>query len=100
VSRVRLPSWSDGRVALLGDAASRVSRFGDGSTSAMTGAATLAAHLATHPHPQAFAAYEHAHRRIVDPRQRMASPHRHRWSPPPGPGSRCAIFGSRVLARS
>ena len=35
VSRVRLPSWSRGRVALLGDAASCMSLFGNGSSLAI-----------------------------------------------------------------
>lgn len=41
VSQVRLEQWSAGRVALLGDAASCVSLFGDGSTLAMAGAGHL-----------------------------------------------------------
>ncbi|GIH97327.1 FAD-dependent monooxygenase [Planobispora siamensis] len=72
VSQVRLPRWWNGRVALLGDAASCVSLFGDGSTLAMAGAFTLAGELAsTADDPQAaFRRYEAAHRRLVDPRQR------------------------------
>ncbi|WP_433178813.1 FAD-dependent monooxygenase [Actinoallomurus sp. CA-150999] len=71
VSQVRLDRWSNGRVALLGDAASSVSLFGDGSTLAMAGAYTLAAELAATPaDPQsAFARYEAAHRTLVDPKQ-------------------------------
>ncbi len=46
VSQVRLPAWSQGRVAVLGDAASCVSLFGDGSTMAMAGAYTPANALA------------------------------------------------------
>jgi 2-polyprenyl-6-methoxyphenol hydroxylase-like FAD-dependent oxidoreductase len=42
VSRVEVPTWSSGRVGLVGDAASCVSLFGDGSSLAMTGAFTLA----------------------------------------------------------
>jgi 2-polyprenyl-6-methoxyphenol hydroxylase-like FAD-dependent oxidoreductase len=71
VSQVRLDSWANGRIALLGDAASSVSLFGDGSTLAMAGAHTLAEELAatpTDPH-SAFARYEHTHRTLVDPRQ-------------------------------
>ncbi len=49
VSQVRLDRWSTGRVALLGDAASCVSLFGDGSTLAMAGASTLAKALAATP---------------------------------------------------
>jgi 2-polyprenyl-6-methoxyphenol hydroxylase-like FAD-dependent oxidoreductase len=72
VSRIRMSSWSRGRVTLLGDAASCVSLFGDGSSSAMEGAATLAASLNTSPHeiPTALARYEWAHRAVTRPRQR------------------------------
>ncbi|MFI6296468.1 FAD-dependent monooxygenase [Nonomuraea sp. NPDC050790] len=47
VSRVRLDTWSRGRVTLVGDAASSVSLFGDGSTLAMAAAYTLAEELST-----------------------------------------------------
>jgi 2-polyprenyl-6-methoxyphenol hydroxylase-like FAD-dependent oxidoreductase len=72
VSRIRVSSWSRGRVTLLGDAASCVSLFGDGSSSAMEGAATLAACLNASPHeiPTALARYESAHRAVTRPRQR------------------------------
>jgi 2-polyprenyl-6-methoxyphenol hydroxylase-like FAD-dependent oxidoreductase len=71
VSQVRLDRWHDGRIALLGDAASSVSLFGDGSTMAMAGAYTLAEELAASPDdPQsAFARYEAKHRTLVGPRQ-------------------------------
>ncbi|WP_051467990.1 FAD-dependent monooxygenase [Actinomadura oligospora] len=71
VSQVRLDSWANGRVALLGDAASSVSLFGDGSTLAMAGAHTLAEELAATPDDPhaAFARYETRHRVLVDPRQ-------------------------------
>ncbi|MDG6108507.1 FAD-dependent monooxygenase [Dactylosporangium aurantiacum] len=74
VSQVRLPSWSRGRVTLLGDAASCVSLFGDGSSLAMAGAHTLAAALAASrtDHASAFAAYEKAHRTHTDAKQRGA----------------------------
>jgi 2-polyprenyl-6-methoxyphenol hydroxylase-like FAD-dependent oxidoreductase len=72
VSHVRLPSWSSGPVALVGDAASCVSLFGDGSSLAMAGAFTLAEELAATPdHPAAaFRRYETRHRRLVEPKQR------------------------------
>lgn len=72
VSRIRMSSWSRGRVTLLGDAASCVSLFGDGSSSAMEGAATLAASLHASPHeiPAALARYESTHRAVTRPRQR------------------------------
>lgn len=75
VSQVRLPQWSHGRVALLGDAASSVSLFGEGSSLAMAGAATLAGALAASPgdHRAAFRRYEAAHRTLVAPKQRAVS---------------------------
>jgi 2-polyprenyl-6-methoxyphenol hydroxylase-like FAD-dependent oxidoreductase len=72
VSQVRLPRWSNGHIAVLGDAASCLSLFGDGSTLAMAGAHTLAEELAADPtDPEAaFRRYETRHRILVDPRQR------------------------------
>ncbi|MGI5491244.1 FAD-dependent monooxygenase [Microtetraspora malaysiensis] len=71
VSQVRLPRWWNGRVVLLGDAASCVSLFGDGSTMAMAGAFTLAEELAAGPDdPEAaFRRYDAAHRPLVDSKQ-------------------------------
>ncbi|WP_433198465.1 FAD-dependent monooxygenase [Nocardia sp. CA-107356] len=70
VSKGELARWSDGRVALLGDAASCVSLFGDGSTLAIAGAYTVAEELAATPedHEDAFRRYEIRHRVLVDPR--------------------------------
>jgi 2-polyprenyl-6-methoxyphenol hydroxylase-like FAD-dependent oxidoreductase len=72
VSQVRLDRWSRGRIALLGDAASCVSLFGEGSSLAMAGAATLADALADRPadYQAAFGAYEARHRVLVEPKQR------------------------------
>lgn len=72
ISQVRLPAWSRGRVTLLGDAASCVSLFGDGSSLAMIGATTLAETLAATPddHTAAFHTYETRHRKVSNPRQR------------------------------
>lgn len=69
---VRMDTWSHGRVALLGDAASTVALLGDGSSMAMAGARTLAQALADHPgdHARAFQVYEAQQRRAVDPRHR------------------------------
>ncbi|WP_067137016.1 FAD-dependent monooxygenase [Microtetraspora malaysiensis] len=71
VSQVRLPRWWNGRVVLLGDAASCVSLFGDGSTLAMAGAFTLAEELAAGPGDPgaAFRRYDAAHRPLVDAKQ-------------------------------
>ncbi|MFK7603632.1 FAD-dependent monooxygenase [Deinococcus sp. SM5_A1] len=72
VSRVQLPRWSQGRVALLGDAASCLSLFGEGSSLAMAGAYELAQALGDSPHDHAlaFERYEAAHRSRVAPKLR------------------------------
>jgi 2-polyprenyl-6-methoxyphenol hydroxylase-like FAD-dependent oxidoreductase len=72
LTTVRMPSWSSGRVVLLGEAAAATALLGDGSSMAMTGAHALAEELAAHPgdHAGAFAAYEARLRREVGPRQR------------------------------
>ncbi|GAA5192266.1 FAD-dependent monooxygenase [Rugosimonospora acidiphila] len=71
VSQVRLDTWSQGRIGLLGDAASSVSLFGEGSSLAMAGAYTLAHTLAEHRDrpEQGLKAYEYEHRKLVAPKQ-------------------------------
>lgn len=61
VSQVRMPSWTRGRVALVGDAAAAPSLLaGQGSALAMVEAYTLAAELArSGDHREAFDRYEH-----------------------------------------
>jgi 2-polyprenyl-6-methoxyphenol hydroxylase-like FAD-dependent oxidoreductase len=75
VSRVELKRWARGRVALLGDASSCVSLFGDGSTLAIAGAYALAMALAESPtdHDEAFRQYQAQHGKLVAPRQRRVS---------------------------
>lgn len=60
VSQIRMPAWTRGRVALVGDAAACPSLLaGQGSALAMVEAYVLAAELARAPdHATAFAAYE------------------------------------------
>ena len=72
VSRVQLSHWSTGHVTLLGDSASSLSLFGDGSTMAIAGAHTLAEELARTPTDlsAALARYEQRHRVSVRARQR------------------------------
>ncbi|MEU1397642.1 FAD-dependent monooxygenase [Micromonospora zamorensis] len=71
VSQVKLDTWSQGRIGLLGDAASSVSLFGEGSSMAMAGAYTLARTLAEHRNDlgQGLKAYEYEHRKIIAPKQ-------------------------------
>ncbi len=61
VSRIQVPTWSRGRIGLVGDAASCVSLFGDGSSLAMTGAYTLADSL-NGDIPAGLRTYEDRHR--------------------------------------
>jgi 2-polyprenyl-6-methoxyphenol hydroxylase-like FAD-dependent oxidoreductase len=73
VSRIHVSEWTRGRVTLLGDAASCVSLFGDGSSSAIVGASTLARSLEAFPKdvPVALARYEATHRPVTARGQRM-----------------------------
>lgn len=75
VSRVRVPAWSRGRSTLLGDAASCVSLFGEGSSSAISGAATLTRSLTMSQQdiPGALERYELMHRRLSNRGQRAAT---------------------------
>ncbi len=72
VSRVSLPAWSRGRVAVVGDAASCLSLFGDGSSLAIAGAYTLAEELGAAPHDPdgALRRYESRHREHIGGRHR------------------------------
>jgi 2-polyprenyl-6-methoxyphenol hydroxylase-like FAD-dependent oxidoreductase len=72
VSKVVLPSWSSGRITLLGDAAASISLFGDGSSMAMAGARTLADALRDGDPATALQRYEAVHRRRTDAKGRAA----------------------------
>ncbi|CAM4079697.1 FAD-dependent monooxygenase [Kibdelosporangium persicum] len=66
VSQIRMPSWSSGRVALVGDAAYAPSFLtGQGTSLALVGAYMLAGSLADRDHAEGFAAYEHSTREFV-----------------------------------
>ncbi|MDI3417461.1 FAD-dependent monooxygenase [Streptomyces luteolus] len=66
VSQIRMPRWSSGRVALVGDAAYAPSFLtGQGTSLALVGAYMLAASLADRDHIAGFAAYEHRTREFV-----------------------------------
>jgi 2-polyprenyl-6-methoxyphenol hydroxylase-like FAD-dependent oxidoreductase len=75
VSQVRMPAWSKGRVALVGDAAAAVSLLaGEGTGLAMVGAYVLAGELARarDDFGTAFMAYESRLRRFVEGKQKAA----------------------------
>ncbi|MFD7501591.1 FAD-dependent monooxygenase [Streptomyces sp. NPDC059850] len=66
VSQIRMPRWSSGRVALVGDAAYAPSFLtGQGSSLALVGAYMLAGSLAGRDHAEGFAAYEDTTRAFV-----------------------------------
>lgn len=71
VQQIRMPAWTKGRVALVGDAAYAPSFLtGQGSSLALVGAYVLASELASHPdHREAFAAYERKLRPFVEMNQ-------------------------------
>ncbi|MGW7532075.1 FAD-dependent monooxygenase [Amycolatopsis sp. NPDC054798] len=73
VGQAKLPTWHQGRVALLGDAAYCASPIsGMGTTLALTGAYILAGELMASEDPQAaFARYEHRMRPLVTEAQRL-----------------------------
>lgn len=74
VSQIRMPCWSKGRVALVGDAACAPSfRAGQGSSMALVGAYVLAGELARHDDPaKAFAASERIARPYMEANQALA----------------------------
>jgi 2-polyprenyl-6-methoxyphenol hydroxylase-like FAD-dependent oxidoreductase len=72
LGQVRLPTWSRGRIALLGDAAYASSISGMGTTMAITGGYVLAGELSTHADPRtAFARYEQVMRPLVTRGQKL-----------------------------
>jgi 2-polyprenyl-6-methoxyphenol hydroxylase-like FAD-dependent oxidoreductase len=73
VSQIRLPRWSSGRVALVGDAAYAPSFLtGQGTSLALVGAYMLAGSLADQDHTTGFDAYERTTRSFVTVNQELA----------------------------
>ncbi|GAA3972130.1 FAD-dependent monooxygenase [Actinomadura viridis] len=72
VGQIRMPRWSSGRVALVGDAAYAPSFLtGQGTSLALVGAYMLAGSLADRDHAAGFAAYEHGTREFVTMNQEL-----------------------------
>ncbi|HTV35031.1 MAG TPA: FAD-binding domain [Xanthobacteraceae bacterium] len=91
VSQIKMPKWSQGRIALVGDAAYCVSLMaGQGSALAMTGAYVLAGELAKSSgrHVEAFANYEKVLRPFIEAKQRGAE----RFAGAFAPKSRWGLF--------
>ncbi|MDT8912791.1 FAD-dependent monooxygenase [Amycolatopsis sp. PS_44_ISF1] len=77
LGQARFPRWSQGRIALLGDAAYCASPIsGLGTTLALTGAYVLAGELLGHADPRAgFTRYEELMRPFVEQAQQLAPGH-------------------------
>lgn len=74
VSQIRMPRWSSGKVALVGDAAYAPSFLtGQGSSLALVGAYMLAGSLADRDHAAGFDAYEHKTREFVTVNQELVA---------------------------
>ncbi|CAL9656827.1 FAD-dependent monooxygenase [Streptomyces sp. Tu 3180] len=72
VGQIRMPRWSSGRTALVGDAAYAPSFLtGQGTSLALVGAYMLAGSLAGRDHAAGFAAYEHGSRAFVTVNQEL-----------------------------
>ncbi len=101
VTRVELDRWTRGRIALLGDAASCLSLFGEGSSNAIVAGRTVAEALASHgdDHAAALAAYERTHRRRVRRFQRGAVLGSHFLVPATGLGIRTRDAAIRMMPR-
>jgi 2-polyprenyl-6-methoxyphenol hydroxylase-like FAD-dependent oxidoreductase len=84
VCQIRMPSWTKGRVALVGDAAACVSLLaGEGTGLAMLEAYVLAGELAraSGDHAAAFAAYEQRLRDFIAKKQKSAAAYASAFAP-------------------
>jgi len=99
VSQIRMPNWSRGRVALVGDAAFCVSLLaGQGSALAMISAYILAGELAMADgrHSEAFAGYEARLKSYMGRKQRGAE----RFAGALAPRTRVGMLFRNVVVRS
>jgi 2-polyprenyl-6-methoxyphenol hydroxylase-like FAD-dependent oxidoreductase len=100
VARVRVAQWSRGRITLLGDAASCVTLFGEGSSAALAGAGELADRLGdARSVADGLRRYESRHRRRVARGQRGAALISHMLVPATGAGIRSRDTAFRLGER-
>jgi 2-polyprenyl-6-methoxyphenol hydroxylase-like FAD-dependent oxidoreductase len=98
VSQIRMPSWTRGRVALVGDAAACVSLLaGQGTALAMVESYVLAAELsrARGDHREAFSGYE----RMLMPFLRSKQEAAVRLAPAFAPKSRAQLFFIKSITK-
>lgn len=101
ITQLRMPTWSRGRVTLVGDAGYCPGPAVGGSTSlAVLGAYTLAGELATADgdHTRAFPAYERSMAAAVEASRAFALGAAKRLIPKSEAGVRALITGSRLAA--
>jgi 2-polyprenyl-6-methoxyphenol hydroxylase-like FAD-dependent oxidoreductase len=99
VSQIRMPKWSQGRIALVGDAAYCVSLLaGQGSALAMTGAYVLAGELARagRHYLEGFANYESRLRAFIEAKQKGAE----RFAGAFAPKTRWGLFFRNEVIRA
>jgi 2-polyprenyl-6-methoxyphenol hydroxylase-like FAD-dependent oxidoreductase len=99
VAQIKMPSWSRGRVALVGDAAFCVSLMaGQGSALAMTAAYVLAGEVAkaAGQHDEALNRYERFLRAFIDSKQKGAE----RFSAAFAPRTRFGLFLRNQVVRA
>jgi 2-polyprenyl-6-methoxyphenol hydroxylase-like FAD-dependent oxidoreductase len=99
VAQIKMPSWSRGRVALVGDAAFCLSLMaGQGSALAMIAAYVLAGELAKAGgrHDEAFGRYETLLRAFIDSKQKGAE----RFSSAFAPRTRFGLFVRNQVVRA
>ena len=99
VTQIRMPNWSRGRVALIGDAAFCVSLLaGQGSALAMTAAYVLAGELAMAGgrYPEAFAGYEARLKSYIGGKQQGAE----RFAGALAPRTRLGMLFRNLVVRS
>jgi 2-polyprenyl-6-methoxyphenol hydroxylase-like FAD-dependent oxidoreductase len=99
VAQIKMPCWSRGRVALVGDATFCVSLMaGQGSALAMTAAYVLAGQLAKagERHDEAFSRYEAVLRAFIDSKQKGAE----RFSAAFAPRTRFGLFLRNQVIRA
>jgi 2-polyprenyl-6-methoxyphenol hydroxylase-like FAD-dependent oxidoreductase len=99
VSQIRLPHWSKGRIALLGDAAFAPSLLaGQGAALAVTSAYVLAGELASAARPEeAFARYEQRLRGFIAGKQKSVYGLGRAFAPATRTGLRLRNLASRAL---
>lgn len=99
LAQVRMPTWSNGRVALVGDAAYAAS--GIGTSFAMVGAYVLAREIAAAngDYRTAFAKYEKSIRKFIEKGQGMSESHYQLWKGDSSWLIKCQLYLMKMLPR-